>query len=191
MRASLLQNEGEWAAPARGSLALVDDINESSDPVLPLDDGHTSACFRKRNLIAVLMAIGMAQLNGLRIMLSVAVISISNEFGYSDAQIGLINAAFFIGYMPLNTVGGYLSMRYGGNWVMLVSLLIPSLLTMATPPFCGSIPGLIIMRILTGAPPLLKTVLARKKCMCVTLCLRASCVAPLLTQSHSQVCSRP
>jgi hypothetical protein len=169
MRASLLQNEvtdddpphgtPAPAAAPRASLSLVGQHDELLEPdkALPLSDGHTSACFRKRNLIAILMAVGMAQLNGLRIMLSIAIIGISSEFGYSDAQIGLINAAFFIGYMPLNTVGGYLSTRYGGKMVMLSSLLLPSLLTMATPPFCGSIPGLIVMRILTGANRVLMT----------------------------------
>ncbi len=54
------------------------------------------------------------------------------------------------GYLPLQVVGGYLATRFGGKWILLVAVLLPSLFTMFTPPACSSLAVFIALRVLTG-----------------------------------------
>lgn len=86
----------------------------------------------------------------LRVLLSVAIIGLSAEFGYGAAAQGLISSAFFIGYLWLQVPGGWAAGRAGGWAVLLAGVLAPSLLTVATPPAAGSLPALIALRALTG-----------------------------------------
>jgi ACS family sodium-dependent inorganic phosphate cotransporter len=132
----------------QGGASLTHTLVDPSDHQFA-DDGQT-LWSRKRNVLVVLLCLAIMVLYGLRVILSVAIISISNQYGYDSKAQGLINAGFFIGYLPLQIVGGYLATRYGGKAVMLTAVLVPSLVTAVTPPFASNLYVLVLLRILTG-----------------------------------------
>ena len=86
-----------------------------------------------------------------RVNISVAIIPMQQQFGWSELQVGLILGTFYIGYMITMTVGGYLADKYGGKKVLGYGLIIWSLLTIVTPFFAyAGIWWLIFVRILMG-----------------------------------------
>jgi MFS family permease len=50
--------------------------------------------------------------------MSVAIVAISQEHGYTKSQQGLILASFFVGYILTPILGGALADRYGGKHVL-------------------------------------------------------------------------
>lgn len=103
-----------------------------------------------RGWFALVIFFGLAQAYAIRVTMSVAVIDITKEFGYSSAQQGQLLSAFYIGYMLPQMGAGWLAGRFGGFNILLFGILAPSVLTMLTPAFAGSFGGLVALRILTG-----------------------------------------
>lgn len=71
-----------------------------------------------------------------RICMSVAVIPMSNSFGWSPAVQGFIGAAFLWGYMATQLIGGQAADKYGGKLVIscaIVFFSLASLLPLAAP----------------------------------------------------------
>lgn len=68
-----------------------------------------------------------------RINISVAALAMQRVFGWSDAIKGAVLAAFFVGYIATQVVGGWLAHRYGGERVLLGSLVAWSVCAMLTP----------------------------------------------------------
>lgn len=68
-----------------------------------------------------------------RVNISVAALAMQAEFGWSDTLKGLILAAFFLGYMVMQIVGGWLAHRFGGRRVLLGALIAWSVFTLLTP----------------------------------------------------------
>ncbi|KAK9845874.1 hypothetical protein WJX81_004733 [Elliptochloris bilobata] len=68
-----------------------------------------------------------------RICLSVAIVPIAQEFGWSAGLQGIVQSAFLYGYMATQLLGGTLADRFGGKavmacgvaWFSLASLLLP------------------------------------------------------------------
>ena len=86
-----------------------------------------------------------------RVNISVAIIPMQEQFGWSESQVGIILGSFYFGYMITMILGGYLADKYGGKKVLGYALLIWSLFTIITPFF--AYPGLwwlILIRILMG-----------------------------------------
>ena len=100
--------------------------------------------------VSVLLFMALMLAYALRVLLSVAIIDLAAEFGYSNAQQGLISSSFFIGYLFLQVPGGWAASTWGGWGVLLAGVLAPSALTLATPPAAGSLAALVAMRVLTG-----------------------------------------
>ena len=69
-----------------------------------------------------------------RILISLASIEMQREFGWSDAEKGLVMSTFFVGYLIMQVLGGFLSNRFGGRTIFLVAVLLWSLVTVLTPP---------------------------------------------------------
>ena len=86
-----------------------------------------------------------------RVNISVAIIPMSEDLGWSLQTQGLVLSSFFVGYLLLQVVGGRLADRYGGKMVLGVGVLVWSLFTVLTPPaaFMG-IGFLILARICMG-----------------------------------------
>ena len=86
-----------------------------------------------------------------RIIVSLAAIEMQQEFGWSDSQKGLVLSVFFAGYLVTQTIGGFLSNRFGGRNVFLLSVLFWSLFTIALPIAAyTSFAALITLRVLLG-----------------------------------------
>ena len=70
-----------------------------------------------------------------RVNISVAIIPMQDQFGWSELQVGIILGSFYFGYMITMILGGYLADKYGGKKVLGYGLLIWSLITIITPFF--------------------------------------------------------
>ena len=69
-----------------------------------------------------------------RVNISVAIIPMAEDLGWSPQTQGTVLSSFFVGYLLLQIVGGRLADRYGGKIVLGVGVLLWSLFTMLTPP---------------------------------------------------------
>ncbi len=86
-----------------------------------------------------------------RTIISLAVIEMQQEFGWSDSQKGFILSAFSAGYLITQLLGGLLSNRFGGRNVYLVAVAAWSLFTVFTPVAAYvAFSALITLRILLG-----------------------------------------
>jgi MFS family permease len=86
-----------------------------------------------------------------RVNISVAIIPMQAQFGWSESQVGIILGSFYFGYIISMTFSGFLADKYGGKIVLAYGLLFWSLFTLITPAFAYS--GfffLILIRILMG-----------------------------------------
>ena len=86
-----------------------------------------------------------------RVNISVAIIPMQEQFGWSELQVGIVLGTFYVGYMISMTLGGYLADKYGGKKILGYALIIWSLFTIITPFFAYSgLWWLIFIRILLG-----------------------------------------
>ena len=68
-----------------------------------------------------------------RVNISVAIIPMQEQFGWSESQVGLIFSSFYIGYMITMALGGYLADKFGGKLVLGWGVVIWSIFTIFTP----------------------------------------------------------
>ena len=68
-----------------------------------------------------------------RIAISIAIIPMAEDNGWSPTIQGAVMSAFFLGYVTLQIPAGYLSDRFGGKWVLGLGVLFWSLFTLLTP----------------------------------------------------------
>lgn len=73
--------------------------------------------------------------------ISVAIIPMAQDFGWSPTVAGLVQSSFFWGYMLSQIPGGYLSSRFGGRRTLPVGVGLWSAATAAVPFLAGTIPG--------------------------------------------------
>ena len=74
------------------------------------------------------------------------------ELNYSNSTVGLIDSAFFIGYITTQVIAGHIADKFGGKIVLTIAALLWSLFTLVTPfAAYSSISLLIICRIGLGA----------------------------------------
>ena len=86
-----------------------------------------------------------------RIAISIAIIPMAEENGWSPTVQGAVMSAFFLGYVTLQIPAGYLSDRFGGKWVLGLGVLFWSLFTLLTPASAAlSISILLACRFLMG-----------------------------------------
>jgi len=86
-----------------------------------------------------------------RVNISVAIIPMAEDLGWSMDVQGAVLSSFFVGYLLGQIVGGRLADRYGGKVVLGAGVLLWSLFTLLTPPaaYVG-LTLLIVTRILMG-----------------------------------------
>ena len=53
-----------------------------------------------------------------RVNISVAIIPMQEQFGWTESQVGLILGSFYFGYMFTMALGGLLADKYGGKIVL-------------------------------------------------------------------------
>jgi ACS family sodium-dependent inorganic phosphate cotransporter len=86
-----------------------------------------------------------------RVNMSVAVLAMQEQYGWSESLKGLVLSAFFFGYMFFMPASGWLANRLGGRRVLGYAVLWWSLWTILTPVAAAiSLPMLIVARIAMG-----------------------------------------
>ncbi|MBU94905.1 MAG: MFS transporter [Balneola sp.] len=86
-----------------------------------------------------------------RVVISLAIIPMSEEAGWSETQKGIILGSFYIGYMITQIYGGVLSDRIGAKIVLGTGLIVWSIFTLITPwAFYGGVVMLVIARVGMG-----------------------------------------
>ena len=105
--------------------------------------------YRFKVIFLSFIAVFICYIDGVNI--SVAIIPMQEQFGWSELQVGIVLGTFYVGYMISMTLGGYLADKYGGKKVLGYALIIWSLFTIITPFFAYSgLWWLIFIRILLG-----------------------------------------
>ena len=86
-----------------------------------------------------------------RVNISVAIIPMAEEFNWDLETQGIILSSFYVGYLIMQVMGGFLADRFGGKVVLGLGVLIWSFFTIATPwaAFSGMI-GLLAARVGMG-----------------------------------------
>ena len=86
-----------------------------------------------------------------RVVISLAIIPMSEEAGWNETQKGIVLGSFYIGYMVTQIYGGVLSDRIGAKIVLGTGLVVWSLFTLITPlAFFGGMVALVIARVGMG-----------------------------------------
>ena len=87
-----------------------------------------------------------------RVNISVAIIAMQAEYGWSETTKGLVLSSFFIGYMLFMVPSGWLANRVGGKLVLGAAVLWWSIFTFVTPAAAGfGLALLLAARIAMGA----------------------------------------
>ncbi len=73
--------------------------------------------------------------------ISVAIIPMAQDFGWSPTVSGLVQSSFFYGYALTQIPGGYVTSRIGGRSVLPAGVSLWSAATAAVPLLAGTIPG--------------------------------------------------
>jgi len=104
----------------------------------------------RRRMVLLLFAVNMVCYM-VRTNISVALVPISQTYGFSAMEEGWILAAFYYGYICTQIPGAHLTARYGGCTVLLVAVFSWSLFTLLTPPLSSiSLSALVLCRLLLG-----------------------------------------
>lgn len=86
-----------------------------------------------------------------RVNISVAAITMQEEFGWSEQTKGLVLSSFFLGYMLFQVPSGWLANRIGGKFILGFAVVWWSVFTMLTPIAAAiSLPVLLATRIAMG-----------------------------------------
>lgn len=76
-----------------------------------------------------------------RVCLSVAMLPLAKEFGWSAPRQGLVQSAFLWGYLIMQLPGGWAADRFGGRRVLMASTALFSLSTLLLPLAAASAPA--------------------------------------------------
>ncbi|VAI00549.1 unnamed protein product [Triticum turgidum subsp. durum] len=107
--------------------------------------------FPKRMTIVVLCFFSFLLCNMDRVNMSIAILPMSAEFGWSPATVGLIQSSFFWGYLLTQILGGIWADRFGGKVVLGFGVVWWSIATILT-PFAAKLglPFLLVVRAFMG-----------------------------------------
>lgn len=90
--------------------------------------------FPRRYVLVVLAFLSVFVCYIDRVNISVAIIPMGEDLGWTMETQGRVLSAFFLGYLLLQVVGGALADRFGGKIVLGAGVLLWSLFTILTPP---------------------------------------------------------
>ncbi len=126
------------------------EIEPEDEEVVPPPDtlGLTTLSPEKTVVLATACAFVIGNMD--KINISVAIIPMAKDFGWSPTIIGLVQSSFFYGYLLSQLPGGYASSRFGGKNVLSAGVGLWSLSTACIPFAAGTIPGLFASRALVG-----------------------------------------
>ncbi|CAN1308904.1 Ascorbate transporter, chloroplastic [Linum perenne] len=105
----------------------------------------------KRWVIVMLCFTAFLLCNMDRVNMSIAILPMSQEFGWSSATVGLIQSSFFWGYLMTQIVGGIWADKIGGKLVLGFGVVWWSIATILTPIAAKvGLPFLLMMRAFMG-----------------------------------------
>uniref|UniRef100_A0ACD5YC74 Uncharacterized protein n=1 Tax=Avena sativa TaxID=4498 RepID=A0ACD5YC74_AVESA len=105
----------------------------------------------KRWTIVVLCFFSFLLCNMDRVNMSIAILPMSAEYGWSPATVGLIQSSFFWGYLLTQILGGIWADRFGGKVVLGFGVVWWSIATMLTPIAAKlGLPFLLVVRAFMG-----------------------------------------
>ena len=111
----------------------------------------SSAPNRGRMALVIMAALAVFVCYTDRVIMSVAIIPMASDFGWSPEQQGRVLSSFFLGYLLTQVAGGWLADRYGGKRVLGFGVIFWSLFTLLTPAAAlGGMTALLITRVLMG-----------------------------------------
>ncbi|KAK1632554.1 hypothetical protein QYE76_006869 [Lolium multiflorum] len=124
------------------------DVPAEAEAVLP---GQDAPWFPKRWTIVVLCFFSFLLCNMDRVNMSIAILPMSAEYGWSPATVGLIQSSFFWGYLLTQILGGIWADRFGGKVVLGFGVVWWSIATMLTPVAAKlGLPFLLVVRAFMG-----------------------------------------
>ena len=119
-------------------------------PDAALAGGATRGWQRRYTVIALCVAASLVCYID-RVNISVAAITMQQEFGWSEQTKGLVLSSFFVGYMLFQVPSGWLANRIGGKFILGFAVVWWSVFTMLTPLAAAiSLPVLLATRIAMG-----------------------------------------
>lgn len=80
-----------------------------------------------------------------RINISVAILPMAKYYGWSQTTVGIIQSAFFWGYVLTQIPGGYLADKYGGKQVLAAGVVVWSAMTLLTPIAASTNIGVLLL----------------------------------------------
>ncbi len=105
---------------------------------------------RRYNIIALCVAASFVCYID-RVNISVAAITMQEQFGWTDEKKGLVLSSFFLGYMLFQVPSGWLANRIGGKFILGFAVVWWSVFTMLTPIAAAiSLPVLLATRVAMG-----------------------------------------
>ncbi len=106
---------------------------------------------QQRHILVILVFVAIFICFIDRVNISIAMISMVEDYGWDEETQGRIYSSFFIGYALLQIIGGRLADKYGGKIILAIGVITWSLFTIFTPPAAAlGLTALIMMRILMG-----------------------------------------
>ena len=151
------------AAVAKAAANATAGVSSSGKVVAP--PGEVG--FPHRWKVVLLISLAFVLCNMDKVNMSVAVIPMAKELGWTSLERGLVSSSFFWGYTLTQMPGGYISTKIGGARVLMAGVALWSVGTLIAPPAAQiSIWALCATRVLVGlgegfAPSAATSVLAK------------------------------
>jgi len=120
---------------------------ESNEPLL---HERSKWYFPRRHIIFAFVSTGLLLAYVIRVILSVAILTIADQREWDADQQGLALSAFYWGYIITQLPGGYLAKRFGGKIMFCVGVAWASVFNVAFAWSTHSLPLAIAMRVFTG-----------------------------------------
>eukprot|EP00741_Cyanophora_paradoxa_P002185 tig00000553_g2118.t1 len=126
-------------------------LNACETPPRPAAGAEEGRDSLWRGVMVALCAVAVLVAYGDRSNLSVAIVALSRENGWSPATSGAILGAFFYGYILTQIAGGYLSHRIGGKKVLAGGMALCSVATLLHEAAgAAGVPAFFAVRVVVG-----------------------------------------
>lgn len=122
--------------------------NTVSNPFSLLSHKWNTLPGRYKTVFATSIAFVICNMD--KVNISVAIIPMAQDFGWSPTTTGLVQSSFFYGYLLSQLPGGYIVSRYGGRVILPAGVVIWSGATAAVPVLASTVAGLCISRAAVG-----------------------------------------
>ncbi|GAB0497543.1 hypothetical protein MMPV_008878 [Pyropia vietnamensis] len=107
--------------------------DEAAAAAAAVDGRPSEGRLAERVKIVALLFFSFVICNVDRVAISVAILPMAGVYGWSPSTVGVIQSAFFWGYVLTQILGGWAADKYGGKVVLGAGVLVWSLMTFLTP----------------------------------------------------------